>query len=66
MAVALRLARRPLGDIQAFLGHRSLQTTATVYSTPNAVQLAQLLRLPWLPTQTGDGADELLHALSGQ
>lgn len=44
VAVALRMAGRRLVDIQAFLGHRNIATTANVYSLPMAYDLALLLR----------------------
>jgi integrase len=43
VAVALRMAGRRLVDIQAFLGHRNISTTASVYSLPLAFDLAVLL-----------------------
>jgi integrase len=67
VAVALRMAGRRLVDIQAFLGHRNVSTTASVYSRPMAYDLAVLLDLPWIPKRPeSDERNKLLNSLTGE
>ena len=66
VAVALRLAGRRMVDIQSFLGHRNVATTANIYSRPDADDLAMLLHLPWIPHRfEKKQGDALLESLTG-
>lgn len=53
-AANLRLAGQPLEDISELLGHRSLTTTAKIYSQIGAAPLKErLARAPWEKTEGG-------------